>query len=44
VLSVPVVGGRGRRRRSEAIQFRNLTLHRISEDEFAVEAWAVKGG
>lgn len=41
--SLPVVGGVGRRRRSEAIRFRNVSLHRISEDEFAVEAWAVKG-
>jgi len=40
--SLPVVGGVGRRRRSEAIQFRGVRLHRITEDEFAVEAWMVK--
>lgn len=42
--SLPVVGGVGRRRRSEAIQFRGVQLHRITEDEFAVEAWMVKEG
>ena len=42
--SIPVVGGVGRRRRSEAIQFRDVTLHQITEDEFGVEAWLVKGG
>ncbi|MFB3776408.1 MAG: bifunctional diaminohydroxyphosphoribosylaminopyrimidine deaminase/5-amino-6-(5-phosphoribosylamino)uracil reductase RibD [Bryobacteraceae bacterium] len=42
--SLPVVAGAGRRRRSEAILFRDVALHRISEDEFAVEAWLVKGG
>ncbi|MCL6544319.1 MAG: bifunctional diaminohydroxyphosphoribosylaminopyrimidine deaminase/5-amino-6-(5-phosphoribosylamino)uracil reductase RibD [Bryobacteraceae bacterium] len=42
--SLPVVGGVGRRRRSEAIQFRGVRLHKITEDEFAVEAWMVKEG
>jgi diaminohydroxyphosphoribosylaminopyrimidine deaminase/5-amino-6-(5-phosphoribosylamino)uracil reductase len=42
--SIPMVGGVGRRRRSEAIQFRDVTLHQITEDEFGVEAWLVKGG
>jgi diaminohydroxyphosphoribosylaminopyrimidine deaminase/5-amino-6-(5-phosphoribosylamino)uracil reductase len=42
--SLPVVGGVGRRRRSDAIVFRDVNLHRISEDEFAVEARLVKGG
>ena len=42
--SLPVVGGVGRRRRSDAIVFRDVTLHNISADEFAVEAWLVKGG
>jgi hypothetical protein len=26
----------------DAIHLRNLTLHRITEDEFAVEAWVPK--
>jgi diaminohydroxyphosphoribosylaminopyrimidine deaminase/5-amino-6-(5-phosphoribosylamino)uracil reductase len=37
--SLPVVGGTGRRKRVEAIRFRDVRLHRITEDEFAVEAW-----
>jgi diaminohydroxyphosphoribosylaminopyrimidine deaminase/5-amino-6-(5-phosphoribosylamino)uracil reductase len=37
--SLPVAGGTGRMRRSDAIQFHRLTLHNISGDEFAVEAW-----
>lgn len=37
--SLPVAGGSGRRTRMDAIHLRNLTLHRITEDEFAVEAW-----
>jgi len=41
--SLPVVGGVGRRRRSDAILFRDIRLHRITEDEFAVEGWLVKG-
>jgi diaminohydroxyphosphoribosylaminopyrimidine deaminase/5-amino-6-(5-phosphoribosylamino)uracil reductase len=41
--SLPVVGGVGRRRRSDAIVFRDVALYHISEDEFAVEAWLVKG-
>lgn len=41
--SLPVVGGVGRRRREDAILFRNVTLHSIAKDEFAVEAWLVKG-
>jgi hypothetical protein len=39
-----VVGGVGRRRRSDAIQFRDVTLHQVTDDEFGVEAWLVKGG
>ncbi len=41
--SLPVVAGIGRRRRADAILFRDVALHKISEDEFAVEAWLVKG-
>lgn len=40
--SLPVAGGTGRRRRADAIVFRDVTLHRIPPDEFAVEAWLVK--
>jgi diaminohydroxyphosphoribosylaminopyrimidine deaminase/5-amino-6-(5-phosphoribosylamino)uracil reductase len=42
--SLPVVAGVGRRRRADAILFRDVALHKIYEDEFAVEAWLVKGG
>jgi len=40
--SLPVVGGKGRRRRADAILFRDVTLHQITADEFAVEAYLVK--
>jgi diaminohydroxyphosphoribosylaminopyrimidine deaminase/5-amino-6-(5-phosphoribosylamino)uracil reductase len=40
--SLPVAGGAGRLRRADAIQFRNVTLHPIPPDEYAVEAWLVK--
>jgi diaminohydroxyphosphoribosylaminopyrimidine deaminase/5-amino-6-(5-phosphoribosylamino)uracil reductase len=40
--SLPVAGGPGRRRRKDAIQLRDLRLHRITADEFAVEAYMVK--
>jgi diaminohydroxyphosphoribosylaminopyrimidine deaminase/5-amino-6-(5-phosphoribosylamino)uracil reductase len=40
--SLPVAGGAGRRRRVDAILFRNVTLHPIAQDEFAVEAWLEK--
>jgi len=40
--SLPVVGGSGRRRRSDALLFRDIRLHTITEDEFAVEGWVVK--
>jgi diaminohydroxyphosphoribosylaminopyrimidine deaminase/5-amino-6-(5-phosphoribosylamino)uracil reductase len=42
--SLPVVAGVGRRRRSDAILFRDVALHPIPPDEFAVEGWLVKGG
>lgn len=40
--SLPVAGGAGRQRRVDAIQFRQLTLHSITADEFAVEAYLEK--
>jgi diaminohydroxyphosphoribosylaminopyrimidine deaminase / 5-amino-6-(5-phosphoribosylamino)uracil reductase len=40
--SLPVAGGVGRRRRSDAIRLRNIALHRISTDEFAVEGYVIK--
>jgi diaminohydroxyphosphoribosylaminopyrimidine deaminase/5-amino-6-(5-phosphoribosylamino)uracil reductase len=40
--SLPVAGGLGRRRRKDAITFRHVKLHQITEDEFAVEAWLPK--
>jgi len=41
--SLPMVGGTGRRKRSEAILARNVKLHVIPPDEFAVEGFIVKG-
>jgi diaminohydroxyphosphoribosylaminopyrimidine deaminase/5-amino-6-(5-phosphoribosylamino)uracil reductase len=41
--SLPVAGGSGRRRRRDAILLREVALHRITAEEFAVEAWVVKG-
>ncbi len=40
--SLPVAGGPGRRTRKDAILFRNVAIHPIAPDEFAVEAWLVK--
>ena len=40
--SLPVAGGAGRKRRKDAIRFRNVKIHSISIDEFAVEAWLVR--
>ncbi len=40
--SLPVVGGKGRMRRQDAILFRNLHVIPIPPDEFAVEAEYVK--
>jgi diaminohydroxyphosphoribosylaminopyrimidine deaminase/5-amino-6-(5-phosphoribosylamino)uracil reductase len=40
--SLPVAGGAGRMRRSDAILLDRLTIHPISTNEFAVEAYVVK--
>ena len=40
--SLPVAGGAGRKRRKDAIRFRNVKIHPIATDEFAVEAWLVR--
>lgn len=37
--SLPVAGGAGRRSRSDAIQVRNVKLHQITAEEFAVEGY-----
>ena len=39
MASLPVVGGAGRQRRADAIQFHDVKLHSITAREFAVEAW-----
>jgi len=40
--SLPVAGGTGRLRRTDAIRFHNVRLHSIPPDEFVVEAWVEK--
>jgi diaminohydroxyphosphoribosylaminopyrimidine deaminase/5-amino-6-(5-phosphoribosylamino)uracil reductase len=40
--SLPVAGGKGRMRRADAILMERLTVHPISQNEFAVEAYVVK--
>lgn len=42
IRSLPVVGGTGRVRRKDAIQFGRVKLHTIPPDEFAVEAYLEK--
>jgi len=42
MLSLPVAGGAGRKRRSDAIRLKDVTLHQITRDEFAVEAYIIK--
>jgi len=37
--ALPLAGGIGRRRRSDAIGIRNVTIHHIPPDEFAVEGY-----
>jgi diaminohydroxyphosphoribosylaminopyrimidine deaminase / 5-amino-6-(5-phosphoribosylamino)uracil reductase len=41
--SIPVAGGTGRQRRVDAILLDRLSVHAVSKDEFAVEAYVVKG-
>jgi diaminohydroxyphosphoribosylaminopyrimidine deaminase/5-amino-6-(5-phosphoribosylamino)uracil reductase len=41
--SLPVAGGQGRMRRIDAILLDRLTVHTVAKDEFAVEAFVVKG-
>lgn len=40
--SLPVVGGAGRQRRKDALRFRNVKIHPLPPEEFAVEAWLNK--
>jgi diaminohydroxyphosphoribosylaminopyrimidine deaminase / 5-amino-6-(5-phosphoribosylamino)uracil reductase len=40
--SLPVAGGAGRQRRIDAMLFRNVDVHMVAPDEFAVEAWLIK--
>jgi diaminohydroxyphosphoribosylaminopyrimidine deaminase / 5-amino-6-(5-phosphoribosylamino)uracil reductase len=40
--SLPVIGGQGRMRRVDAIMLERLTVHPISTNEFAVEAYVIK--
>ena len=40
--SLPVAGGAGRQRRTDAMQFHRVKLHSIPPDEFAVEAYLEK--
>ncbi|MCP5109314.1 MAG: riboflavin biosynthesis protein RibD, partial [bacterium] len=42
MTSLPVVGGKGRMRRVDAIDFENVNLISIPPDEFIVEAYLVK--
>ena len=40
--SLPIAGGLGRRRRADAILLRDVRLHPVAPEEFAVEAWVQK--
>jgi diaminohydroxyphosphoribosylaminopyrimidine deaminase / 5-amino-6-(5-phosphoribosylamino)uracil reductase len=42
--SLPVAGGLGRRSRTDAIRLNRVSLHQITETEFAVEAWIPREG
>src|SRR4051812_47907781 len=37
--ALPLAGGIGRRRRSDAIRIENITIHQIPPDEFAIEGY-----
>ena len=39
IESLPIAGGAGRRSRRDAVRLRDVHLHPIPPDEFAVEAW-----
>ena len=39
IQSLPMAGGAGRRRRADAIRVKNIQLHSIAPDEFAVEGY-----
>jgi diaminohydroxyphosphoribosylaminopyrimidine deaminase/5-amino-6-(5-phosphoribosylamino)uracil reductase len=41
--SLPMAGGVGRMSRTDAIRLERTVLHPITPDEFAVEAWIIKG-
>jgi len=41
--ALPLAGGIGRRRRVDAIRIKNVTVHPIPPDEFAVEGYVEKG-
>jgi diaminohydroxyphosphoribosylaminopyrimidine deaminase / 5-amino-6-(5-phosphoribosylamino)uracil reductase len=40
--SLPIAGGTGRQRRTDAVMFHGVKLHSIPPDEFAVEAYLVR--
>jgi len=40
--SLPLAGGAGRQRRTDALLLERTKLHEIPPDEFAVEAWVRK--
>ncbi len=40
--SLPVIGGQGRLRRADAILLERVTVHPVSTDEFAVEAYVTR--
>jgi|SRR5579872_2240008 len=42
IESLPMAGGIGRRRRTDAIQLRGIHLHPIAQDEFALEGYVQK--
>jgi hypothetical protein len=42
--SIPVAGGPGRMRRVDAIMLERVSVHPVSTDEFAVEAYVSKNG